>query len=101
MLVPTQLPAEINRYHPRLVLRASLAPLQLLDRLALPPCRCLHDLVESRAKEPPRFRLLFFHPGLVPEPLFDPSDEFLAPQYRLVVRARGKTPQSLLRSLHP
>ena len=64
--------------------------LQLFDRLSIPLCRCLHDLVERRAKEPPRFRLLFFHAGLVPEPLFDSSDEFLAPQDRLLVRALVK-----------
>src|SRR4029077_14917691 len=90
MLVPTQLPAEINRYHPRLVLPASLSPLQLFDRLPIAPCRCLHDLVEFWAKEPPRFRLLFFHAGLIPEPLFDLSYEFLFPQYWLLVPALVK-----------
>jgi hypothetical protein len=57
---------------PRLSFAAST-----LDRLGIPPRRCLHDLVETRTKEPPRFRFLFFHAGLVPEPLFDPSYEFL------------------------
>ncbi len=51
MLVTAQLPAEINRYHPCLVLPASLSPLQLFDGLLIPPCRCLHDLIETRAKE--------------------------------------------------
>ena len=34
-----------------------------------------------------RFRFLFFHAGLVSQPLFDPSYEFFAPQYRLLVQA--------------
>jgi len=42
-----QLPAEINRYHPCLVLPASLSPLQFFDGLLIRPCRCLHDIIET------------------------------------------------------